>query len=544
MIVFCLMDSYAVASNETVTHNTISVCNDCFYAIHGDGILYRYKYKQPYYFDRIMITDNVIEIDKNYFIKEDGSLYICNNETCELSMIDSDVEHVSAGENFVLILKKNGDLYGIGSNACGELGQGLIETMPISHEGETYDIPHCIPASCDTPVKIMEDVKDAKAGYAHSVILKNNGSVWTLGENFYGQIGDGFSSELRNQPYNVINNIEHIFAGGAASFARSNENGYVYRWGTNYIHYMGQLDKFKYGAPIIYEKDIKNIINVPGYNYVIKNDDSLWIYGESADAEMFKVGNTLNYAEIPIKILDNVDNIAGIDNGYDKELNVVLNKNGCLSVLELSDYDKVNNKILCKLRKVSCNIRLTSNTYVCDEFEDLNNQSKQVENAINNLHKGEIIKGVTQTEFMPNKEITRAEISVLLLRMTGKENEKEKSVFGDVTPDKWYYNIAGISQKYGIIEGYDDNTFHGEEAVSDVQLAVLAAMTLRNEGTAIEPEKKKEVNLNNIPEWARTDVEYAYNYNLVTEDEIKSFSNKPMTRGEAAVILYRLYNEI
>ena len=35
------------------------------------------------------------------------------------------------------------------------------------------------------------DVKSIAAGFGHSMVLKNNGDVWTTGRNIKGQLGDG-----------------------------------------------------------------------------------------------------------------------------------------------------------------------------------------------------------------------------------------------------------------------------------------------------------------------------------------------------------------
>ena len=40
---------------------------------------------------------------------------------------------------------------------------------------------------------IAGDVKAIAAGLFHSIVLKNNGDVWTTGYNEYGQLGDGTS---------------------------------------------------------------------------------------------------------------------------------------------------------------------------------------------------------------------------------------------------------------------------------------------------------------------------------------------------------------
>ena len=36
------------------------------------------------------------------------------------------------------------------------------------------------------------------AGNAHSMVLKGDGSVWATGRNFYGQLGDGTTSNKRS----------------------------------------------------------------------------------------------------------------------------------------------------------------------------------------------------------------------------------------------------------------------------------------------------------------------------------------------------------
>ena len=94
-----------------------------------------------------------------------------------------------------------------------------------------------------------------------------------------------------------------------------------------------------------------------------------------------------------------------------------------------------------------------------------------------------------------------------------------------------------------MMDGFEDNTFRGEDAVTDIQLAALAGRSLRSEGTGGEGEEAPAAPAN-IPDWAKADVEYAMKYGILTEKELKAMSGKSMTRGEAAVILYRLYNVI
>ena len=46
-----------------------------------------------------------------------------------------------------------------------------------------------------TPIMVnIDNVMDIAAGDRHSIALKNDGTVWTWGRNNYGEIGDGTGS--------------------------------------------------------------------------------------------------------------------------------------------------------------------------------------------------------------------------------------------------------------------------------------------------------------------------------------------------------------
>ena len=59
---------------------------------------------------------------------------------------------------YTLIVKKDGTLWGCGSNECGQLGNG---TTTDQH----------------TPIKIMDDVASIDAAF-HSLIVKKDGTLW------------------------------------------------------------------------------------------------------------------------------------------------------------------------------------------------------------------------------------------------------------------------------------------------------------------------------------------------------------------------------
>jgi alpha-tubulin suppressor-like RCC1 family protein len=91
------------------------------------------------------------------------------------------------------------------------------------------------------PVQVLglSNIVAIAAGNQHSLALRSDGTVWAWGDNAYGQLGDGTTS-TRTTPVQVkdssgqfpLQNITAIQAGFTASFALT-ASGYVYSWGDN-----------------------------------------------------------------------------------------------------------------------------------------------------------------------------------------------------------------------------------------------------------------------------------------------------------------------
>src|SRR5690242_1866119 len=87
------------------------------------------------------------------------------------------VTKASAGDLHSLFLKADGSLWAMGDNYYGQLGDG---TTP--EENDYTNLPEQIVAS---------NVMAIAAGAEHSLFLKSDGSLWVMGYNYYGQLGDG-----------------------------------------------------------------------------------------------------------------------------------------------------------------------------------------------------------------------------------------------------------------------------------------------------------------------------------------------------------------
>jgi alpha-tubulin suppressor-like RCC1 family protein len=118
------------------------------------------------------------------FVKADGSLWAMgNNDFGQLGdgtmtsrskpelIVAGGVTAVAAGVYHSLFLKTDGSLWGMGWNRDGQLGNGSTTNTPL---------PQLIVAGGVTQITAEEN---------DSLFIKADGSLWGMGDNYYGQLG-------------------------------------------------------------------------------------------------------------------------------------------------------------------------------------------------------------------------------------------------------------------------------------------------------------------------------------------------------------------
>lgn len=147
-------------------------------------------------------------------------------------------EAVAAGGMHSLFLLENGDLYSAGSNIFGQLGQG--------HSSGQWSLA----AVVDLPQNIRPVT--LAAGGTHSLVLLENGSLYTFGNNQNGQLGHGDNDD-RIAPEKVVwfdeqnITIKGIAAGAAHSLVLG--GGRVYAFGFNLQGELGIADTHNRDVP-------------------------------------------------------------------------------------------------------------------------------------------------------------------------------------------------------------------------------------------------------------------------------------------------------
>ena len=91
---------------------------------------------------------------------------------------------------------------------------------------------------------------------------------------------------------------------------------------------------------------------------------------------------------------------------------------------------------------------------------------------VNVMAKLDIVEGVGDDKFEPNREITRAEFTAMAMRFAEGETGG-KNIFSDVDEDDWFYEVVVDSIKYGWIEGYPDGTFRPANLITREEVTTI-----------------------------------------------------------------------
>ena len=183
------------------------------------------------------------------------------------------------------------------------------------------------------------------------------------------------------------------------------------------------------------------------------------------------------------------------------------------------------------------------------DFEDIKHLSDEMQESIKILAAKGIIEGTSAKEFSPEDSISRAEVAALLLRVLSQVDPNADGGFADVKKSDWFYGTAGSAKAYGMILGFEDNTFRGNVTIAKDQILAIASRVLQREMKYITPDKPEEwltfADASSIADWAANDIALTTMANIVTRTADNTIhADEDMTRGDAALIIMRLFYKI
>ena len=92
--------------------------------------------------------------------------------------------------------------------------------------------------------------------------------------------------------------------------------------------------------------------------------------------------------------------------------------------------------------------------------------------AVKTLASLGIVNGLGNGTFAPNRQITRAEFTVIATRFA-KVNANATNTFTDVNPSDWYYSAISTAASYGWIAGMADGSFQPGAKITRAQAATI-----------------------------------------------------------------------
>ena len=225
-------------------------------------------------------------------VKNDGSLWTCGrNDYGQLGLndttyrttftqvttnINNDVKQIACGYRHTFIIKNDGTVWACGANSKGQLGLGDTTNRTSFTQVTT---------------NINNDVKQIACGRQHTLILKNDGSVWSCGYNEAGQLGLDDNTTDRNTftkvTTNINNDVKQIACGYDQTFIIKNDGSL---WACGYNEY-GQLGLGTSGSSDYkttftqvttnINNDVKQVSGTISHAFILKNDGTIWCCGNN-----------------------------------------------------------------------------------------------------------------------------------------------------------------------------------------------------------------------------------------------------------------------
>ena len=166
--------------------------------------------------------------------------------------------------------------------------------------------------------------------------------------------------------------------------------------------------------------------------------------------------------------------------------------------------------------------------------------------AIDALAARAIVQGVNDTSYAPQKVITRAEFSALLVRMLDIKENITNNPFADVKSDAWYSQAVLAAKQAGIVRGVTEEAFFPDHSISRQEMAVMTVRAIEYKlGALSESIEQQQIQINDnleIASWALDAVQALYALEVIQGDSQGSFHPlDTATRAEAALVLWRVF---
>ena len=312
-------------------------------------------------FKKINGLNGIIQISalyKNcYALKSDGTVWSWgyNNNgqlgrttsAVYVGQVDkaSNIVGIFAGGARLIMLDADGSVWGVGLNENGELGNQSTTSVSI-------------------PVNTIIGggrVKEVASGEFHTVFLMEDGKVYTVGDNTYGQLGTGNTTKSII-PINIstVSAVKHVYVRGYSTYltrnksiAGNNQGMYVAGKNANGVLFNSSISNIKTFTNVQTDKDIIFVGVSNHYSYtnnvtaaIVDSNGRVYTVGYNVDYEMGDgtnvtksiptlIGKSKLIIEDKIINLEKINDIAQIKYNVEQEFNLLYDTtaiNNCTNI--------------------------------------------------------------------------------------------------------------------------------------------------------------------------------------------------------------------
>jgi alpha-tubulin suppressor-like RCC1 family protein len=229
-----------------------------------------------------------------------------------------------------------------GEHSGGAELSSITSTSSNVHEAGSMETMTIGGSNVPVPVSGFTGIMAIAGGGAHSLALKNDGTVWAWGYNGDGELGNGTNTDS-NVPVQVSfpdGTVITAIAGGGSHSLALKSDGTVWVWGYNNEGQLGNGTNTSSNVPV-QVSNLTGITAIAGggaHSLALKNDGTVWAWGYNGDGELGNGTTTDSNVPVQVSNLTGITAIAGGDSH-----SIILKNDGTVWAWGGNEYGQLGN---------------------------------------------------------------------------------------------------------------------------------------------------------------------------------------------------------
>ena len=271
-----------------------------------------------------------------------------------------------------------------------------------------------------------------------------------------------------------------------------------------------------------------------------------------------EISNTPSESDLVFAVFDFDLNVGGKNvTAFDKPITITvkfdITKVKDLDKVAVFYYNEVDNKWEYVGGKVNKNGTITFTVEHFSEYGVIENnktfddiQTHWAKKDIEFLAARQIVNGIDDKNFAPNKNVTRAQFVTMIAKALRLKNKENTNIFTDIDKNSYYKDAVNAAYSAGIVSGVGATWFSPDDLITREQMACIivrayAYKTGDNMDEIMTTMQLRYTDEGKVSSWARRNVILANVFELMNGNLNKTFApQNNSTRAESAAVIKRL----